>query len=42
MEESSSLYTKEIRVVELVEARSVHSFKRDAQGLIISLDASPL
>jgi hypothetical protein len=42
MEESSRLYTKEIRVVEVVKARPLRSTGRDGRSLIISLGPSPL
>jgi hypothetical protein len=42
MEESSRLYTKEIRAVELIKARSVHSINQDGRSSILSFSASPL
>jgi hypothetical protein len=42
MEESSRLYTKEIRVIELIKARLVRLVGQDGWSPIISLDASPL
>jgi hypothetical protein len=42
MEKASRLYTKEIRVVELVKARPIRSEGRDGRTPIALTGASPL